>query len=1099
MSFVHLNCHSNFSLLYGGSSIEELVRACADAGMDVLALTDRDGLYGAVPFFEAATGAGIKPIIGCDLEIDPAPATPGHSPPPPPSPATGEEVTADRGPSGAERDVGTSRLVLLAQNGEGYGNLCRLATERHLGTAAVPGAEGEGGQAPRGLHREGFTGGAPVPLERLARHASGLVALCGDPLLLEPLITVFGGSLYAELVNTGTRESHLEAEALVEAARRLGVPCAASNRVAFARPDSHGLHLVLNAIRLICPVTRVPPGEAADRECYLKPAGAMGELFRDYPYSAAPEAVPNTREIAGTCDFRFDLGARLFPVADLPPGETPFSHLTKLCFEGAARRYNPLTSKALDRLHLELDTIERLGFTPYFLVVNEIARFCRERDIPAAGRGSAAGSMVAYVLGITYIDPLEHDLYFERFLSSARDDPPDIDLDVSWCRRDEVLDFIYRRFGRDRVAMICTFATMKARMAVRDVAKAMGLPPDEVDRFSRSIPHCRASQIEAVASAIPSCRDLPADREPYRTILDTCARLDGFPRHLSIHAGGVVIADRPLTDLVPLERATKGFVITQYDMGPIERLGLVKMDILGQKGLSVIEDTAAWAGRNHGVRPDPGGLRRDDPETLELLCRGRTLGVFQIESPAMRSLLQSVKPRCIEDLTLTIALIRPGASGSGMKELFLLRRAGREPVVYLHPDLEPILSESLGTFVYQEQVMKAAVAVAGFTPAEADNLRRSMTHRRSFGQMETLRERFMAGAAGRGVPGVVAHAVFESLAKFAGYGFPKAHAATYGEFSYQAAYLKAHYPAEFMAAVLANEAGFYHRSVYVEEAKRLGVRVALPDINRSEADFRVRDGALYFGLSRVKCVHRRTVESILAARADFPFTSLSDFLSRVDATEEEAAALIKCGAFDSLENTRPELLWKLKIMYPRARAGRRAAGGDMPLPLVAAAVKINPPTALPMLPDYAPARRLQMELEYLEASVSCHPLEILVPGELARARVRSTGLESHLGETVSLVGWLIAQRRAVTKKRDYMQFLTFEDLAGTFEATVFPRDYQRLGALVGLSRVHRVTGTVSDRTGSISLIASDLEPLAPFASGRRAAVSEDGVAAWAED
>ena len=1032
--FVHLNCHSNFSLLFGGSSIEELVSRCAELEMEALALTDRDGLYGAVRFHEAAQEAGVKPIVGCDLEVGDG-----------------------------------TRLVLIAENEEGYRNLCRAITESKLG-------------------------GSPLSIEKLAAYREGLFALCGGPGALEPARSVFADRLYAELANTGTRDSHREAEALIEAARRLAVPCAASNRVAFADPGAYHLHRTLSAIRTICPITRIPPREVADGECYLKPPAEMEELFSAYPYSEAPEAVPNTREIAAACDFKFNLGGRLFPAADLPPSETAFSHLAKLCFAGAAERYRPLTSGALERLHTELETIDALGFTPYFLVVHDIAKFCRERGIPAAGRGSAAGSMVAYVLGITYIDPLEHDLYFERFLSPTRDDPPDIDLDVSWCRRDEVLDYIYKRFGADRVAMICTYATMKARMAVRDVAKAMGLSPEEVDRFTRNLPHCRASQIEAAASAIPSCRDLPLNREPYRSILATCNRLDGFPRHLSIHVGGVVIADRPLTDLVPLERAAKGLVITQYDMGPIEKLGLVKMDILGQKGLSVIEDAAREASRNHAARLDPQGFPRDDPDTLRLLSEGRTLGVFQIESPGMRSLLQAMKPGSIEDLTLSIALIQPGASGSGMKELFLLRRAGREPVVYLHPDLEPILAESLGTFVYQEQVMRAAVALAGFTPAEADDLRRAMTHSRSSERMEATRSGFLEGARGRGVPGPVARAVFESLARFSGYGFPKAHAATYGEFAYQAAFLKARFPAEFMAAVLANEAGFYHHSVYVEEAKRLGVRVALPDINHSDADYCVKDGTLYFGLWRVKGISHLTVESILEARAGFPFTSLSDFLSRVEAGEEEVATLIKCGAFDSLENTRPELLWKLKMMYPQARAARRA-GADEPLPNLAGVRKVSPPEALPRLPDYTRAQKLAMELAYLEASVSAHPLEILVPEELERA-VKSSELPDRLGETVSLVGWLIAQRRAVTKNREYMQFLTLEDLAGTFEVTIFPRDYRRLGAVIGRSRAFKVTGLVGDRTGSVSIIATDLEPLAPCASGREAEISEDGTASY---
>ncbi len=1042
--FVHLDCHSNFSLLFGGSSSDDLVSRCAELGMDALALTDRDGLYNAVPFHEKATAAGIKPITGCDLSV----GAPGRD-------ARGGPRRPGRGPAEPDAAAGSapSRVMLLARTAEGYSTLCRAVSEVRLG-------------------------GAPLPLARLEELSEGLFALSSDARLLGELHSVFGEALFAELVNSNTSASHLESERLIEAASRLGVRCVAGNRVAFAGSDDYRVHRTLCAIRTGTPVTRVPRGEVADAESWLKPAGSMEKLFEAYPYCRAPDAVANTREIADGCEFRFDLGRKLFPEPDLPRGETAFSHLTKLCFEGAARRYRPLTADALERLHFELGTIESMGFTPYFLVVHDIAKHCRECGIPAAGRGSAAGSMVAYVLGVTYIDPLEHDLYFERFLSPARDDPPDIDLDISACRRGEVLDYIYRRFGPDRVAMICTYATMKARMAVRDVARAMGLSPGEVDALSRNVPRCRAGRIEAVAESLPSYRGrVPVDREPYRSILDICGRLDGFPRHLSIHAGGVVIADRPLTDLVPLERATGGLVISQFDMGPIGRLGLIKMDILGQKGLSVIEDASSWAARNHGALLDTNDLPRDDPATLDMLSEGRTLGVFQVESPAMRSLLQAMRCRDIGDLTLSIALIRPGASGSGMKELFLLRRAGREPLVYLHPSLEPILSESLGAFVYQEQVMRAAVALAGFSPADADGLRRAMTRARSREQMNSLRERFVSGAAAGGMGAASANAVFESLAKFSEFGFCKAHAATYGEFSYQAAYLKAHFPAEFMAAVLVNDAGFYHRSVYIEEARRLGVPVALPDINKSEPDFHVRDGVLYFGLLRVKGVTHRTVESVVRAREEFPFVSMSDFLSRVDTTGEEVAALVKCGAFDSFENTRPELLWKLAMLWPQARQGRAAGGGreDESLPLQLA--KVCAPAPLPRLPDYTPAQKLRMELEYLEAGVTHHPLEILVPGEMARARVTSRDLSGKIGETVSIVGWLVAQRRAVTRKREYMQFLTLEDLSGTFEATIFPGEFERLNPLVGASRVLRVTGKVSDRGGGASLVATDLEPL----------------------
>ncbi len=1053
MSFVHLNTHSKFSLLYGASSVEDLVSACAESGMEALALTDRDGIYAAVPFFEEATSAGIKPILGCDLEIAPP----------------GKDAAK------------THRIILIVRNEKGYSNLCKLITERHLGKSWEKGSCDEG---------------APLSLDRISQWSEGLFALCPDAELLEALVEIFGDNLFAEISNDGTKESHLKAEVLIEKAHRLGIFCAATNKVAFADPKDYNLHLLLSAVRLSKPISHIQPHERASPDCYLKTPREMGETFSLYPYTLAPEALAMTGEIARSCDFRFEMGSRIFPKVDIPPGETPFSHLAKLCLEGASRRYRPLSPEALDRLHYELEIIERLGFTPYFLVVHDIVRFCSERGIKAAGRGSAAGSMVAYVLGITYIDPLEHNLYFERFLSPAREDPPDIDLDISWRRRDEVLSYIYRRFGADKVAMICTFATMKSRMALRDAARAFGLSPEETFRLTKKIPHCRASQIEAAISVIPSCRGLEFESEPYRTVLELCARLDGFPRHLSVHAGGIVIADRPITEIVPLQRAAKGFIITQYDMGPIEKLGLLKIDILGQRGLSVIENSAALAEREHGKRIDTDSLPRDDPETFRLLSEGRTIGVFQIESPGMRSLLSALKPRSIEDLTLAIALIRPGASGSGMKELFLKRRAGLEPVSYIHTELELILSESLGTFIYQEQVMRAAAVIAGFTLEEADELRRAMTHRRSSEQMNAIRQRFIEGAVSRGVPERSAKAIFASLANFAGYGFPKAHAATYAEFAYQAAYLKANYPAEFMTSVLSNEAGFYHHSVYIEEAKRSGVRVFLPDINRSGADYSVVSGAIYIGLSRIKGIRRKTIDSIISARAEFPFTSLSDFLSRVDISEEETAALIKCGAFDAFENTRPELLWKLRIIYPAA--GEARASGRRGFPGESARL-FNPErmglrVVLPRIPDYSPAEKIRMELELLEASVSSHPLEILASDWLPRATTKSTQITSALGKKVTVVGWVIAQRRAVTKDGRYMQFLTLEDLHGTYEAILFPDDYQRLGLSAARSRALIIKGAVREHAGAVSVIAKEIEPIGAEKSLEELATPSDEAA-----
>jgi len=1029
--FVHLNCHSNFSLLEGASTPGELIESCALLEMDALAITDRDSLYAAVPFFEAASSAGIKAIIGCDLS------------------AGGENPHGKENLSSPREKIPSSRIILLARNQEGYRNLCRAITRRRLS-------------------------GRALPLESLSEFSDGLFALCPDASLLEALAPVFQDSLYAQL-SAESLFSRRQAEELINRARRLRIKCVAANPVFFAKRKDYELHLLLTAIRLSLPVTRIPRSKLSSPEAYLKSPLQMEEIFSQYPFSEAQDAIPNTREIAEACEFEFKPAERIFPEVCIPSGETPFSHLAKLCLQGAQERYRPLKSDVLERLNHELKIIDSLGFTTYFLVAHEIAKFCRMRKIPAAGRGSAAGSLVAYLLGITIIDPIEHNLYFERFLSPARSEPPDIDLDVSWKRRDEVINFIYGKFGHNKVAMICTYATFKSRAAARDVAKAYGLSPQEANNFAKKIPRCSASEIEIAACSIPYYRDLPRDGEPYRKILEMCCKLSNFPRHLSIHTGGVVISDRPLEELVPLERSAKGMVITQYDMGSIEKIGLVKMDILGQRGLSVIEEASALSSKGRNVQVNPEKFPRDDPKTFDLLARGETLGVFQIESPAMRTLLRAMKPRTISDLSLSIALVRPGASGSGMKELYLARRMGKEPITYLHPALEPILSESLGTFVYQEQVMRSAIALASFTPEEADELRRAMTHKRSKEQMERIRGRFLEGASAK-IPEKVASAIFEMLAKFSSYGFPKAHAATYGEFAYQAAYLKAHFPAEFICAVLNNAPGFYHHSVHIEEAKRLGVPVALPCVNRSEPEYSVRHGVLYFGLSSVKGLSTKAINSICKARAASPFTSLSDFLSRVSITESEVANLIRCGALDQFENTRPELLWKLKVLYPKLHS-RTSSQKVEHLPIQAELAKVSPPRALPRLPDYSKAIKLAMELKYLEASVSAHPLEILLSKGARDGSVRSKELEKLIGKNVSIIGWLIARRRAVTKRGEYMQFLTMEDEEGTFEVVIFPGDFERLASRLTTSRIYRVSGKVTNHTGAPAITAKELVPL----------------------
>jgi len=988
-SYAPLHLHSNRSLLDGASTIDEYVQAAAGMGLDALALTDTNALYGAVPFYKAARAAGIKPIIGACIAADGA------------------------------------KAVFLAKNEAGYRNLCRIVTARQLDDTFDLAAAAE-------------------------KHAEGLIALSADIAFLHKAAGRV--ELYAELPATFGKKALRE---IFKTARELKIPLAATPDAHFAAPGRHGVHKVLSAVRENALVENLRPPAFAPPTAYLRTPEEMERFFR-----LAPEAVSNTRKIAAACEFDFTFGEYHFPHIDVPEGETPFSHLSKLAFEGAKHRYRPLTPAVMKRLAHELDVIEKLNFPEYFLIVEDIVSHARKKGITVAGRGSAADSLVAYCLGITIVDPIAHDLYFERFLNLSRTDCPDIDIDICWRRRDELIDYVYRRYGHANVAMISTHVTYQARSAFRDVARVFGLPVEEINSLSKRLPHCGGGDIAAAARAAPEAADFPIEAEPYRTIVEIASGIVDYPRHLGVHLGGLVISDKPLTSYLPLETAAKGIVVSQYDMGPVEELGLVKMDLLGQRALTVINETVEEIERVCGEKIDPYRLPNPDRRTGFLVRRGRTIGGFQVESPGMRNLLQMMRARDKNDLLIGLSLIRPGPAGSGMKEHYVKRRLGLEKPFYLHPSMRESLEDTYGVMLYQEDILKVARAVAGFDLAVGDELRKAISKGRSREAVEALRNRFVKGAAERGVEREAALAIWEMVRNFAAYSYCKAHATTYAEISWATVWLKAHYPAQFLAARISNMAGFYHPRVYLEDARRMGVEILPLDINRSAEEFTTAPNAIRPGFMAVKNLSRRTIEKIIARRAGRPFESLADFLKRVDAPPREVEALIKAGAFSSLGRTRPEMLLELDAF---------ANGGTAALKKAAAA----------HLPEYPLAEILAAEDEAMEMTPTAHPMTPFREAARRRGAAPARALRRFAGKPITLAGFLVTRRRAPTRNGEMMEFATLEDETDIFEVTLFPDACRRYGGLVRSAGPFLVKGKVENRHGACTVTAGFVDYLLP--------------------
>lgn len=931
---------------------------------------------------------------------------------------------------------------VLVRDRQGYAEVCAMLTAVRLGQVHI-------------------TREAPWPFPHDDAH---LFLLASDGEVVKKL-KAQGLRPLVMLTQGGTPAGRHRAAQQYALAESLGLRPVAVEPVYFLEPHDYRRHQILAAIRHRATLATLRADQTAPPTAWFRSPREMERM-----YAAFPQALHNAEWVADACAVEVEWGKPLFPEFPVPEGETPFSWLWKKAFEGIQRRYRPLRPEVLSRAQYELEIIDRLGFSPYFLIVHDLVEYCRAHDIPACGRGSAANSLIAYALGITRVDPLKYNLYFERFLNPARTDCPDIDLDVCWRRRDEVLAYIYRRYGADRVAMISTVNTFKARSAFREVARVYGLSPDAITEITRRIPHSEAAALPLLLAEVPECRGLHRKEPLFQEIVEQAAALDGLPRHLSIHAGGVVIAPRALTHYVPLECARKGLVITQYDMEGVEALGLLKMDVLGHRALSVLAEAKAAVAQRHGIAFDDTTFPEADPLTARLLSEGATLGCFQIESPAMRGLLRKVGAKTVHQVIQTIALVRPGASGSGMKKRFIARHHGREAVTYLHPAMETVLHETYGVLLYQEDVLKVAHAVGGMTLAEADALRRAMSKDRSPAQMATHMKRFVESALAHGVPKDIAHAVWELMANFAAYAYCKAHAATYGELAYQCAYLKAHYPQEFFAAVLNNRGGFYAPSVYFEEARRCGVPIFPVDVQRSGYEYAPEGLGLRMGFLEVRGVRQEAWRRILHARAQAPFVDIHDFFSRSGIQRSDAEILWRVGAFDGFGLPRPSQYAVLCMHYARTTPKEKPFRQGQVSELVA-------PAAVPTVsvPDFPLRRRIEETWPLLGIPYYLHPLRWYLERWQEGAWVASVDLPKYVGHVVTAVGCLIAERRQVLRNGEgIMKFVTLEDTQGVFEAVLFPAVYRAWGHVFAQGGPYAITGEVQDDDGAPVLVAQQV-------------------------
>ena len=1062
--FVHLHCHTQYSLLDGANPINALLEQAVSFRMPALAITDHGNLFGAIEFYQKARAAGIKPIIGCEMYVAPK----NHR---------------DKESGGLHHEY--HHLILLAADRTGYKNLIKLVSTAHL---------------------DGFYYKPRIDKELLQKHHEGLIGLSaclrGEvPMFLandepEKALAAAGeyeeilgkGNFYLEVQHNGLEQQQKVNKELVELHRKTGMALAATNDAHYLTRGHAKAHDILLCLQTGKTVNERDRMRFGSDENYLKSAEEMAANF-----SELPEAVLNTKQIAERCNLDLAFDQFHLPHYKVPEGFTRERYLEKLSREGLAARLKNKPPDALpdeiygQRLATELAVLNSMGYAGYFLIVWDIINYARSHGIPVGpGRGSAAGSLVAYALRITDIDPMKYDLLFERFLNPERVSLPDIDMDFCMDRREEVIHYVTEKFGQDHVCQIITFGTMAAKAVIRDVGRVMELPYAEVDKVAKLVPNTLGITLDEAVKAEPRLQELTKTDPKIQELMTLARSLEGLARHASTHAAGVVISEEPLTDHVPLYRGAKGEIVTQYAKDDLEKIGLVKFDLLGLRTLTVIDQAAKLINKKRAAEEAirPSELPLDDPKTYQKLSSGETIGVFQLESRGMRDLLVKLKPEVFEDLIAILALYRPGPIGSGMVDDFIKRKRGLVPIKYELPQLKEILKETYGVIVYQEQVMKIANVLAGFSLGQADLLRRAMGKKKPE-DMEKQKERFIKGARDNGIPEKKAEKLFDLMAYFAGYGFNKSHSAAYALISYQTAYLKTHYPVEFMAALLSSEMGNSDKIVrYITECRAMGIKILPPDVNESRRDFTVVEDGIRFGLAAIKNVGENAIDSIREAReAGGPFISIFDFCRRIDSRRVNRRAIegfIKSGALDSTKARRSQMTAVMEKAVEEGNVAQRdrLQGQEALFGLES----IDPKAAadpLPPLAEWDETHMLRLEKESVGFYITSHPL-VRYAEELRNYATANAETLDDVPEDrqVKLCGIIVQQKIITTKRGDKMASLTLEDLHGLFEVLVFPDLYKKTSAILGPDTPLFVTGFVDKGDKGTKVKAIGIEPLA---------------------
>ncbi|MDF2670502.1 MAG: dnaE, partial [Paenibacillus sp.] len=1092
--FVHLHVHSEYSLLDGAARIEELAAGAASRGMSALALTDHGVMYGAIPFYRACLANGIKPIIGCEVYM----------------------TSGSRMNKVSRQDNPTYHLILLAKNEVGYRNLMRICSNAHL---------------------EGFYYKPRTDMEQLALYSEGIICLssCLGGEISQHLLhdrmeearaaaeryyAIFGEDYYLELQDHGLLEQKKVLLAMIELSKQTGIPLAATNDVHYVQSADHVVQDVLICIGTGKTLEDSGRMKFQSDQLYLKSPEEMDKLFRH-----VPEALANTVLIADKCDLKLEFGRSILPEYQPIPAQynnQAARYLEALCVQGLEARYknheewqqadSEYRIRLEQRLHYELGVIGNMGFSDYFLIVWDFIRYAHEnRIVTGPGRGSSAGSLVAYVLRITDVDPIRYGLLFERFLNPERISMPDIDIDFSDERRDEVIEYVVAKYGHEHVAQIITFGTMAAKAAVRDVGRVMNLPYGEVDRAAKLIPAQLGMTIEEALKVSGELKELYEKQRSTGELLEMAMKVEGMPRHASTHAAGVVISREPLTDYVPLQEGTEKVALTQYSMEHLEAIGLLKMDFLGLRYLSIIERTLKWVEERHGLHIDFSLIPDDDPLTYEMLSRGDTTGIFQLESSGMRRVLKELKPTQFEDIISVLALYRPGPMEFIPK--YIQSKHGLMEVEYPHESLKSILGDTYGIIVYQEQIMQIASQMAGFSLGEADLLRRAVSKKKRE-VLDEQRARFVSGSQQQGFGIEDANKVYDMIVRFADYGFPRAHATAYGVLAFQTAYLKVHYPVEFMSSMLASVMG-NHRKVaeYADEARRMGIQVLPPDVNESGVQFTPvgaitkddaeRDGergegpadavgeiaagqlgtrgpAIRFGLAAIKNVGVQAMESIIKERKESPYENLLDFCRRIDlraCNKRVLESLIQGGAADSLPGHRSQLVAILDETVEAALKWKKERE-DLQLHLFGFTEEVNWTIEYPEVRPYAPMQQLDLERELLGLYISGHPLDTYeeLTRELDLDALHELS-EYPDNQEVWTAGMVVSTKSVMTRKGKTMGFIELENRIARVEAVLFPEAWSKYSSLLGKGEALLVKAKLQQQDEDVKLLVDQLLPL----------------------